>query len=119
MKELVYLASPYTTPSLVEEHTRWVNTCIAAAELINQGYMVFSPIAHTHPIKIYGDLEGHWEMWKEYDERMITNCDSLFVLTIEGWDKSKGVAEEVKFAQRLGKPIYYVNPVTFLVTPSI
>jgi hypothetical protein len=38
---------------------------------------------------------------------MLARCDELMVVTLDGWDKSVGVAAEVAEAERLGKLVCY------------
>jgi hypothetical protein len=72
--------------------------------------MVFSPIAHCHPLAMAGGLPGDWEFWKRYCLATLTPCRQLWVLKLPGWEDSKGIAGEVQEATRQGKPIYYLEP---------
>jgi len=85
----IYLAVPYShkDPAVREERFNRVNS--EAANLFTKGHMVFSPISHTHPIALAGDLPGNWEFWEAYDRTMIEWCDQVWVLAIEGWNESK------------------------------
>ena len=38
---------------------------------------------------------------------MIGACSALIVLKLRGWDRSLGIAEEIKIAETLGIPITY------------
>lgn len=104
---LVYLASPYSHPDADKRHERFRLACQASVELIRDGFHVFSPIAHTHPIALEGELPLEWDYWEAYDQRMIAACDELHVLRLEGWKESKGIAAEIKIAERMGKPIVH------------
>jgi len=77
---------------------------------MSDGILVFSPISHTHPIALAGDLPGGWDFWKEYDFTFIEWCDELHVLMLDGWQNSTGVKEEVELARQLKKPIVYLEP---------
>ena len=104
---IVYLASPYTGTER-EMVQRFQQVAELAAEMMDQGIIVFSPIAHTHPIALAGDLPRDWEFWKRYDEAMLKACGHLVVATeIEGWDMSKGVSAEIEIANDLGLDIFY------------
>lgn len=109
-KSLVYLASPYSHPSLEVEEARFQAACQAAGHLMRAGVHVFSPIAHTHPIKLVASLPGSWDYWRDYDESMLSACRALVVLQLEGWDLSSGVAGEIEIAERIEIPVYYVTP---------
>jgi len=107
--DLVYLASPYSHPDPAIRQARYQAACRAAAWLIGQGHLVFSPIAHSHGIAQQG-LPGDWEFWQRHDRRMLEACDRLVVLTLPGWRESRGVQAEVAIARKLGKPVGYLAP---------
>ncbi len=104
----IYLAVPYTheDPEVVECRVRMVN--ILASRLVNDGYNVFSPISHFHPIAAAGGLPTDWEAWKEIDASFIDWADELWVFCLPDWDVSKGVREEIKLAEATDKPVRYL-----------
>lgn len=108
MDKLIYLASPYSHKNNHIQHLRYEQVCYYAAELTRQGLLVFSPIAHSHGIAKYG-LPTDWQFWQQYDEAMISRCDSLTVLMLDGWKESKGVQAEIEIAKRLGIPVEYME----------
>lgn len=109
MSELVYLASPYSdeNPS-VREH-RFRLAAVAAGDLMKQGFLVFSPIAHTHPIAEYCELPTGWDFWERYDKAMLDACAEMIVLVTDGWGQSKGVAAEMAHFEQQGKPIRFIR----------
>lgn len=105
----VYLAVPYMHDSSLVREYRFNAANKAAATLINEGYVVFSPISHSHPIAVDGNIQGlGWETWERQDIAMLRLCKALFVLQLDGWDQSLGVQAEIKEAKRMGIPIYYL-----------
>lgn len=40
---------------------------------------------------------------------MMERCDKCLVLTIDGWQDSKGVRQEMDYFTRVGKPVYFVR----------
>jgi hypothetical protein len=46
-----------------------------SAKLMNEGYIVFSPISHSHPIAESQKLPGTWDFWQKFDEAFIEWCD--------------------------------------------
>ena len=108
---LVYLASPYSHKDPAVRQRRFDAACKAAANLINQGVHVFSPIAHSHPIAQAGGLDTSWDFWQTYDRIMIEASDSVVVLMLEDWHKSLGVKSEIAIAEELGKIVEYMSPV--------
>lgn len=115
MKDLIYLASPYSTPivSGFSIQERYRLTKLATLELIKQGFSVWSPIVHCHKLAEIGDLPKDAQFWQEYNYAFVARCSCIFVLMLEGWRKSLGVVMEIKWADELGKSVYYVDPVTY------
>jgi len=110
-KKLLYLASPYSHPDTSVVNMRYEKVCAEAAQMMKEGAIVFSPIAHTHPIAMFGGISDRtWEFWKEQDFALLKQCDELVVLRLAGYSGSKGVQAEINFAQKLGKPISYRDP---------
>ena len=109
--KLIYVASPYSNPDRAVEEER--NTAVARA----MGYLMnayrelsfFSPICHTHPIAALCKLPGHWEYWQRYDEAMLSRCDEIWVLCLDGWKESKGVAAELKVSKEIGLPLWFLT----------
>ena len=103
----IYLAIPYT--GIEEESFNVANK--VAAKLMSEGHIVFSPISHTHPIALAGNLPKGWDYWKTFDECFIEWCDELHIvqMKIDGDAKiarSTGVNAEIEIAKRLGKPMF-------------
>ena len=105
---MIYLASPYSHPDAAVRQQRFEAACRAAAELIRQGYVVFSPIAHSHGIAQHG-LPLDWGYWERHDRRLLAACDELWVLSLDGWHESRGVQAEIAIARAAGKPVRFVS----------
>ena len=106
---MIYLASPYTHPDPAVRQWRFEAACRVTAKLMRAGLIVFSPIAHSHPLTRYG-LPGEWQFWQRYDRAHLEACSGLAVLMLEGWKESKGVQSEIAFARDLGKPVIFIAP---------
>lgn len=104
----IYLACPYSDPADDIKRWRFDQVNRRAASLMRQGFLVFSPISHTHPIALAGELSGGWEFWEQYDRTFIEWADELWVLCLGGWKQSVGVQAEIKIAKALGKKIQYL-----------
>ena len=106
-RPLVYLASTYShsDPAVVQKRFEQVSK--KASDLMKEGVMVFSPIAHCHPMAMYGSLPGNWEFWEKFDRAYLSCCHKVIVLKLEGWEQSKGVQAEIKIALEMGLPIEY------------
>lgn len=106
---IIYLASPYSDDDPGVKEFRFDAACIAAATLMRMGLIIFSPIAHTHPIARHG-LPGDWGFWNNFDLAFLRICHSMIVLQLPGWDQSVGVKAEVGLIDEMGKPIVYLDP---------
>ena len=104
-----YLASPYSSPDPLVRKTRFLLVQQACAALISRGLHVWSPIVHSHDMAQRFDLPTDAGFWHEYNYDFIRRCDGLFVLAIEGWRASKGVAEELAIAQELVLPVRWID----------
>lgn len=109
MKTLIYLAVPYSHPSAAVRQTRFEQANRAAAKLMRAGLHIFSPISHTHPIALAGDLPLGWEYWSAYDRAILEFCAKLIVLRLPGWEDSKGIAGEIQIANELGIPVEFMD----------
>lgn len=107
--QLTYLAAPYSSPDVVTQEIRFELVSKAAARLIREGKFIYSPISHTHPIAMYGELPKGWEFWKQYDEVMLSYCKEITVLMLVGWQSSIGVQAEIQIAVKQGIPITYLE----------
>ena len=107
---LVYLATPYSHPNPLVREKRFRVVNRVAADLMRKGVHVFSPISHTHPIALAGDLPKGWEFWQEYDRAIMRACDAMIVLKQRGWKHSVGVQAEIALAAEMGLPVRYVGP---------
>jgi len=110
MPTLTYIASPYSHESH-ESHEvmrhRFEAVCDYAGQQMTAGNVVYSPIAHSHPIAVRGGLPTDWGFWQTFDHVMLTRCDAMTVLMLPGWDESVGVKSEVATALALGISVDY------------
>lgn len=104
--EITYLASVYFSPDWKVKEHRYNLACQACNFLIrDENIMVFSPIVHWHHISVRFGIPGDYQTWKEYNGRMIELLSSFTILLTNDWEESKGGADELEYAQLLGKPI--------------
>ena len=104
---ITYLASPYSHPLASVREARFRLVCHAAAYLIQTGYVIFSPIAHTHHIAMH-DLPKDFDYWSKIDMEFLAVCGSMIVLMLDGWEKSVGVKAETHIMREARKPVSYL-----------
>lgn len=109
---MIYLASPYSHEDPAVREHRFRVVCRVAARLMRHGHLIFSPIAHSHCIAEAGGLPTGWTFWEEYDRRMMRACDEVWVVMMEGWDRSQGVKAEIEYMKAAGKTVEYIRPTT-------
>lgn len=108
-KQIEYLAAPYSDPDpeVMEKRFQQINK--VAAKLMAEGHIVFSPISHTHPIAIAGNLPKGFGYWVKFDTAFLEVCKMVWVLKLPGWKQSVGVNAERMMARQLGIPIEYIE----------
>jgi hypothetical protein len=110
MAALIYLACPFRHTDPLVQKKRCAASHYAAAQLIKQGLFVFSPLTHNEILlEILNDTLPP-EQWLQFDLSILAHCQSLYILKMEGWDQSKGVAREVAFAKEKGLQIVEIDP---------
>jgi hypothetical protein len=107
--KLIFVSSPYThsNPEVVEEN--YVKVTKLVSELCSNGQVAISPITYGHTLLKFKDMPSDWEFWKNFCLTLLKKCDEMVVYKMEGWDKSKGVTEEINMAESLGLKITYIN----------
>jgi hypothetical protein len=111
---LTYLATPYSHPDPAVEHARFIVANKCSATLMRAGHQIYSPISQTHSIALEGGIPGDWQYWEEYDKRIISICQKVIVLTIDGWKESIGVQAEIEFAKSIGLSVELACPVSII-----
>lgn len=113
---LSYLATPYTKfPDGIE--AAFIEASKLAARLLRAGVKVYSPIAHCHPIATFGALDPlDHAMWMALDTVMLSAADVLIVAHMASWEESKGMAIEIEYFEKAGKPIFDLDPESLLMT---
>lgn len=91
---------------------RYEAACRLAARLMEQGYVVYSPIAHSHGLAVFGGLRGDWEFWERCDRAMLEHASLVVVLRLDGWAESSGVMAEIGIAWEMGIPVEYLEAAT-------
>lgn len=104
-----YLATPYSKfPSGIE--AAFIVACQQTALLIRAGIPVYSPIAHTHPVAVNGDIDPlDHSIWLPADAPLMSAALGLIVCKMESWESSYGIGVEIAEFKKAGKPIVYME----------
>jgi hypothetical protein len=97
--KVCYLTSPYADPERWIRAERIVDAAVASAALWNVGLLVFSPIVYSAQIVRMGAPSGY-DDWMPLELRLLSACDELIVLMLDGWEESKGIKEEIEWMQQ-------------------
>ena len=115
---LVYLAAPYThkDPAVVAE--RMQKFCNFDSALGAAGIITVSPLL-KHLLFIHGsELPRDWAFWENYSKTLLSKCDCLVVMRMDGVEESTGVMGEIAFARAHSIEIVNVNAIGFLEEPE-
>lgn len=107
----IYLAGPYSDNDPLVREKRYLRLLEAEyALIISEGYCVMNPIGMCHELAKMYKMPSGYKYWQSRDRELITRCDEVYVLTMQGWKESVGVTDEIAFARSLGKPVVYLTP---------
>lgn len=112
-KPVVYLAGPYTHVDYHIRLKRYRMLTQAAAVLMRNGCIVYSPITYTHILDSQYTQMGlsmSHEEWLEFDRPFMEMCESLYILKLDGWTESTGIAREIEYFTSKQRQIIYLPP---------
>lgn len=105
-----YLASPYTHSEKAVMQSRFEQAEDCLAWLLNQSVWTYAPIVHCHALALKHGLPPNHEFWRDYDRCMIRASNGVLVLKILDWQTSRGVKEEIEFAEECGLEVRSIVP---------
>ena len=109
----IYLAAPYShdEESVIEWRVEQVDK--KAAELMEEGHIVFSPISHSHGINRYiKQSNNNHNFWLAQDLPFFEFCTDFYEYRLPGWSLSKGLwAERLRAIEKLGLKHTEVIPI--------
>lgn len=79
------------------------------ADGLTAGLWLYSPILHCHPIALAHQLPLDAHSWWEFNRTMLDAANRLFLLKAVGWQSSRGVRQELAYADAEGIPVYTVE----------
>src|SRR5215475_12735364 len=82
--DLIFLSTPYSKYSAGLQ-VAFEDTCRLAARLVVNGLNIFSPIAHSHPIAFYGEINPlDQQLWMRLHEPHVKAASALLVGELSG-----------------------------------
>ncbi len=106
----VFVSSPYSTPDAELKALRYKTSCISCGAIMRMGGYPLSPVVHGVPIVNVMTVPDDYEYWKEYCLALVSKCDFMIILMVEGWEESSGVKGEMEAARKLDIPVYFFQP---------
>lgn len=107
-KPLIYLAAPYSDPNRDVIADRMERFYATHARLLARGDVTVSPLLN-HQVVGRHAISGDWDFWQSYSETLLARCDEMWIVTLPGWEESKGVQGEIAFAKSRAIPIRYIE----------
>lgn len=108
--DLLYVGTPYSKyPTGI--YQAFEDAARLTARLMQAGLKVYSPIAHTHPLAIHGNIDPlDHNIWLPFDGAMMAKSDAIIVAMMPSWESSFGIRHEIHEFIEAGKPVYFLEP---------
>lgn len=121
---LIYVASPYTAKGFPKELKKTIERQRASlitkiiGQLQDKHEAAFiGPITQSHHTAKHMDSKTEkFACWRDIDLTYISHCEQVWVVTMNGWDKSTGVLAEIAFAEQEDIPVFFIDPKTLKKT---
>jgi hypothetical protein len=109
MGNLIFISSPYShlDPNVIEKNFQDVTELVAF--LTSQGITAISPITYGHTLLNYMNSDNDWDTWKDFCLTFLSKSTELWVYKMPGWNRSRGVAEEIEYAVKNNLHIKYID----------
>lgn len=117
---IIYVASPFThDDESIKEYRKQINEKVCS-HLIKNGFCAISPIAYGCML-----IDKHWLInddftyWELFCLTLLKKSDMMYIVRLDGWDKSIGVLSEIDFALKNSIPIMFIDPIDFSLSEFI
>lgn len=120
-KNMIAITGPYNhqDPMVKEERVNIITS--ACLTLLLSGKTAITPLTYglmliEHSKKKGVEIPDTFNYWEKFCLDFIESSDEVYVLNIDGWEDSKGVAAEIAKAKECNIPVYLVehNTLTYI-----
>jgi len=111
MQSKLYLACPYSHRLPEVRAMRVYYATKVAAKLQQAGYVVFSPLTHSHHTVAFMDerfVVDH-DFWWQQNVAFLEWADQMAIYKLPGWKQSAGVRAERKWMRDNGKVVWFIK----------
>jgi hypothetical protein len=108
--EYVYLASPYSHHDAAVRALRFLEAERCSHWLLLRRNWNYSPIVYCHLMAQKFGLPTDFAYWQDLNRAMLVYSRAMYILTIDGWRNSTGIAGEREFAEGEGILVRYIEP---------
>lgn len=106
---MIYLAAPYNHPDKAVIQERMEKIYDTIHNHIKDGTHIITPL-FMHEICLRHEIAGDYLFWEKFCLNLLKRCDKMYVLCLDGWDKSRGVLAEIEFCDKNSIPVHYIVP---------
>lgn len=114
--EFSYLAAPYSHVDYEIRNLRYKETMKCAIWLFKQRIWAYAPVLHWHEASLTHNLPSTFDFWWPHNQVMLFQSSRLLILALDGWQDSRGIAEETTYAHTLCKPINFIRPLAYEIS---
>jgi hypothetical protein len=111
MASLIYLASPYSHNNPAVREHRFIQARLFTIRYLSEGFPIFSPIVYGRDME--KALGTDFRSWQSLNDAMVQAASQFWVLQLDGWQDSKGIAHELALARDLRKTVAFLAPLEF------
>jgi len=109
-KRIIFVAGVFNTKDRAVMQNNIKLIAKVSLEFMEAGYCVLTPVLMgTKILDFYNVSTAFNGMWREVSFDYIDLCTEVHVICTPGWQDSKGVMEEIRYAESKNKPITYME----------
>lgn len=105
----IFVGAPYYSDEAAGIEKRVSLAAKYCSELMVKGHNAVCVNLLGHLVVAHGEIPNDFDYWDKFSFSVLVDCDELHVLMLDGWEMSKGVKAEIKFANEHNIPVKYIE----------